>query len=561
MRGLLLQVLAIPKSLMSFKGILVVLLAAIFLRLPAASKTPTVQLDQATFIGAPNGTAVRFLGIPYGKSTAPPNRFKKALPTDPYTGVHNATAYGPSCPQQDVLSGLVLDPTLPAATAQTLGAFVNAIVITGATSEDCLSVNVIVPANIPKGTKLPVIVWTYGGGFMIGGTVNYDGTAIVKRSIELGQPAIFVSMNYRVSAWGFIGGKEVNAAGVSNLGLRDQRLALQWVQKYIGQFGGDPTKVLLWGESAGANAVAWQMLLFRGQHDDLFRAVFMESGSAYPSGDASVAQVPYDALVQDTGCSNAADTLACLAALDMDTLSAGVNKSPTFFQTLNLPWQPRVDNDTLPETAFKLITKGEIANVPFINGDLDDEGTTLSFGLTNVTTDAEFQAFIKATLFPDASAPDIQALADLYSPDPAAGSPFGTGTANAITPEYKRLAAIQGDYAFEALRRFLFNAQAGKVSAFSYLIKRNKSVPIVGSSHGSDLPLFFQKGEMQDYLIHFAHDLDPNSGSKLPNWPRYDLEKREMVELLDGPVPINTTTDTFRVPQMQKVIELESQKV
>jgi len=368
-------------------------------------------------------------------------------------------------------------------------------------------------------------------------------------------------MNYRLAGWGFLGGKEVNAAKVSNLGLRDQRLGLQWIQKYIAQFGGDPKKVLLWGESAGANGVATQMLLNGGDPQGLFRAVFMESGSAYPSGDVTVAQPVYDALVKDAGCASKPDTLDCLATLDLDTLTKAINKSTNFFQTINLPWQPRIDDDILPLTPFAAISAGKVANVPFINGDMDDEGTTLSLGLGNVRTDADFQAFIKSVLFPDATAKDIKALADLYPTDPEAGSPYGTGSNNAITPQFKRLSSLQGDYAFVAIRRVLFNAQAKKVPTYHYIIKRRKDVPIVGSSHGSDLPLFFVQGEMQDYLIHFANGLDPNYGSKLPNWPRYDLVKRLTLQLNDGPVPIDTTSDTFREDGVNKLIQLEYQKV
>jgi len=287
----------------------------------------------------------------------------------------------------------------------------------------------------------------------------------------------------------------------------------------------------------------------------------MESGSAFPSGDASVAQPFYDTLVQNAGCSGTSNTLACLANLDLTTLTNAISKSPNFFQTQDLPWQPRVDGSLIPQTPFKLISEGKVSKIPFINGDLDDEGTAFSLGLSNITTDADFQAFIKSDEFPGASDTDIQALAALYPADPAAGSPFDTGENNAITPQFKRLSALQGDYAFQSVRRFLFNNQASKVPTFGYLIKRKKSVPIIGSSHGSDLPLFFQSGEMQDYLIHFAQSFDPNFGSSLPKWPKYDTFKRQILTLWDGAMPINITTDTFRAAAINKLIQLELQKV
>jgi acetylcholinesterase len=93
------------------------------------------------------------------------------------------------------------------------------------------------------------------------------------------------------------------------------------------------------------------------------------------------------------------------------------------------------------------------------------------------------------------------------------------------------------------------------------VIKRNKSIPIIGSFHGSDLPLFFDSGEMQDYLIHFAQEFNPNTGSSLPHWPQYEILQPQLLTLWDGPIPINITSDTFRLAAIAKLIELEYQKV
>ena len=107
-------------------------------------------------------------------------------------------------------------------------------------SEDCLYLNVIRPAR--RGSeKLPVAFWMHGGGFFQGSTMDkrYNLSFVVQQSVEIGQPIIAVSINYRISAWGFLLGKEVAASGETNLGLRDQRLAMQWIQENIAGFGGE----------------------------------------------------------------------------------------------------------------------------------------------------------------------------------------------------------------------------------------------------------------------------------------------------------------------------------
>ena len=93
----------------------------------------------------------------------------------------------------------------------------------------------------------------------------------------LGKPFIGITLNYRLSAWGFISSSEVTGTGNTNLGLRDQRMALQWIQENIGAFGGDPAKVTIWGESAGAMSVGYHLIAYGGRDDRLFRAAIMES--------------------------------------------------------------------------------------------------------------------------------------------------------------------------------------------------------------------------------------------------------------------------------------------
>lgn len=127
-------------------------------------------------------------------------------------------------------------------------------------SEDCLYLNVVRPAGFEQ-KQLPVGFWIHGGGFVNGGggDQRYNLSFIVEQSVKIGKPIIGVSVNYRLSAWGFLHSNEVVGEGITNLGLRDQRIALHWVQENIAAFGGDPRKVTIFGESAGAASVGFQV--------------------------------------------------------------------------------------------------------------------------------------------------------------------------------------------------------------------------------------------------------------------------------------------------------------
>ncbi|TFK80530.1 alpha/beta-hydrolase [Polyporus arcularius HHB13444] len=203
---------------------------------------PSVVLDQATVVGQRNGTVIKYLGLPFAQPPIGDLRLRLPKPISPYTGTINATAFGNQCIQQ-TSEAVSLPSTVPAAVGGYVASFLARADVPF--SEDCLNLNVIVPAEAHPESKLPVAVWIYGGGFQIGSNAVNPGEVVVARSIEIGHPVIFVAMNYRLSAFGFLGGSEVKETGVGNLGLHDQREALRWIQKYISAFGGDPEKVMM----------------------------------------------------------------------------------------------------------------------------------------------------------------------------------------------------------------------------------------------------------------------------------------------------------------------------
>ncbi|KAI0314399.1 carotenoid ester lipase precursor [Amylostereum chailletii] len=524
------------------------------------SVDPTITLDHGTFTGANSGAINSFLGIPFALPPLDDLRFQLPRPNAPYTGTHNATAFGHSCIQQSstvpIPSGL--DPVAIQFLESSGGSTATS------DSEDCLTVNVVAPADATVKSKLPVVVWIYGGGFEDGSSSTFNGSAIVQRSLDLKVPVIFVSLNYRYIislsslALGFLDGKEVREAGIGNLGLQDQRLALRWIQKYISTFGGDPRKVTIWGESAGAISVALQMLTNGGNTEGLFRAAFMQSGSPIPNaGTIGTAQTHFDQLVDNTNCTTSEDKLACLRKVPLDTLRSGINASPSLFSfnSLELAWTPRNDGTFLRDTPMNLVLQGSVANIPFITGDCDDEGTLFSLSNANLTTDDEVHDYMSTVYLQGASSSSIDKLLELYPQDPAQGSPFDTGDLNQVTPQFKRLAAIQGDIVFQAPRRFFLNNRSARQKTWSFLSKRLKALPDFGSVHGSDISNVFGPGDMTDYLIRFAAFLNPNGATGIA-WPQYDVYSRQLLTFLDGDVPLTLTSDTYRKEQMEFVTEL-----
>lgn len=170
-------------------------------------------------------------------------------------------------------------------------------------------------------------------------------------------------------------------------------------------------------------------------------------------------------------------------------------------------------------------------------------------------TDGEVRGYLQSTYLPAASRSQIDSVLALYPQDPAQGSPFGTGNQNVLSPQFKRLAAIQGDLIFQAGRRFLLSQLSRKQPAYSYINKRFKSTPGVGSAHITDILNVYGGGDLADYLINFAHNLNPN-GQGLLSWPTYSTARPRLLEFLDGPVPLNITEDTFRTKGTTFLTEL-----
>lgn len=184
---------------------------------------PTVDTASGTIIGSSDLVVESFRGIPYAQPPVGDLRLRPPQPVVGSLGVVNAVGIPRACPQFNIIPDVnqllseVIDTVWESPLFQT---------VTNQ-GEDCLTLDVQRPAGTNANSSLPVLVWIFGGGFEVGATEMYNGASLLKRSVELGGPFVYVQMNYRVSGFGFLAGKELQQDGSTNLGLRDQRLALE----------------------------------------------------------------------------------------------------------------------------------------------------------------------------------------------------------------------------------------------------------------------------------------------------------------------------------------------
>lgn len=230
------------------------------MRVPSAA---LVRTSKGLLRGAVGDGVAVFKGLPFAKPPLGPLRFRPAQPADPWEGIRDATAYG-NAPMQVVEERFVQNPI----------------------SEDCLYLNVFAPSE--PGPH-PVFVWAYGGGNATGdaGMDLFDGSEFARRGVVL------VTVNYRVSALGWMKVDGLLGSGYAdgfNQGLTDMIMALQWVRDEVACFGGDPARVTLGGESAGAKNTM-SLLATNDEVRSLFQAVILESGTAQCVWDAGAADV------------------------------------------------------------------------------------------------------------------------------------------------------------------------------------------------------------------------------------------------------------------------------
>ncbi|KAF3916424.1 Cholinesterase [Orbilia brochopaga] len=525
-----------------------------------AQPPPTVTIRNGTVRGFHSDVWQQdyFLGIPYAQPPTGNNRFNLPQPIKTkWQDEFVATDFGDRC------LGIAQPFDLPE-------------------SEDCLNINIIRPVGY-KHQKLPVLLWIHGGGFVSGGSSNppYNMTFQVDQSVKINKPVIVVSFNYRLSAFGMLGSSAMSAAGIDNIGLKDQRMALHWVQENIAAFGGDPKKVTIAGDSAGGASVGIHALAYGGRDDGLFRAAIMDSGNALYMGkyaDMPLLDFLYSQLVDASGCTGATDTLTCLREVPIEVLWPAIQAITV---QLSQPWQYHIDGSFIKERGSISLKRGRFVKVPLLLGCTTDEGTYFSgYGVN--TTEELVYAFKMVT---NPNLPDdvMATILKDYPDNPVVGAPGGT-TERFLPPyglQFKRLASIVGDYVNIAGRRLSARAWAERgQDAYSWRFNTNPNgyPREIGVSHVSDQAFIFANflgvgyGNANYYdvepaerkaryiqtgllmsraVISFVHDLTPNNHGMhgYPVWPKYEKDSPKNF-VFDGNTTSYVEPDTFRTGGM-----------
>jgi para-nitrobenzyl esterase len=306
---------------------------------------PIARTDTGTVGGVRREHGSAFYGIPYARPPFGELRFQAPRPPAPWDGVRPAIAPAPTAPQPAAGFTLIPEP-----------------VIDGGDAPDCLVVNVFTPDL--GAARLPVLVWIHGGGFTSGTPSSpwYDGDRFARDGI------VVVSVGYRLGCEGFLPMPGCPA----NRGVLDWLCALEWVQRNIASFGGDPSRVTVGGQSAGGAASLLISTLPRAE--GLFRAVIPMSGSAFPTPrpDASerLLQAVADALgVAPTAAAFAEATPAALVAAQQ----AAITPSPSASILERLNFFPTVDGDIVPLSPMDAVRAGRGGTVPMLIGSTLEE--------------------------------------------------------------------------------------------------------------------------------------------------------------------------------------------
>jgi para-nitrobenzyl esterase len=467
-----------------------------------------------------------FRSIPYGADTASV-RFQAPHPPAPWTGIKSCDAFTTRAPQLTALRGLQAvnsAPSLGSAGSAPVGAPPRIAPEAGVQSEDCLHLNVFTP-GLRDHRKRPVLVYFHGGAYN-NGSVNsalYDGKRLCHRG-----DVVVVTVNHRLNAFGFLylaalDPKQYPDSG--NVGMLDLVLALRWVRENISEFGGDPSRILIFGQSGGGAKCATLMAMPLAH--GLFHRVMTMSGQQVKGASIEIASKRTDEMLGKLGITNA--NLADLKTIRWQTIQAAAAATSS-------DWLPVVDHVVLPRDPFTPDAPPLSAAVPMILGNTHDE-TAVPFRGTLTWEEAPrvLNNAVAIYLGPY-SAEEVVAKYRTIYPDK---SPIDIVIAAATA-----FRAWPGQV-MEAERRAA--NPASQPHTWVYQMNWHRNEPGARAVHTIDIPFMFdnlaaapgQIGStpeelavaqpladiMSGMLIHYAATGNPNHPG-LPNWPAYDLKDR-----------------------------------
>ncbi|KAH0558532.1 hypothetical protein GP486_004813 [Trichoglossum hirsutum] len=393
-------------------------------------------------------------------------------------------------------------------------------------SEDCLFLDVLTPKDIfqsaGKGPGAPVLVWIYGGAY-IGGTKTLFGNpaGLLARSgsesISAFPEVIYVALNYRLGAFGWLAGPTLQSEGSANAGLLDQRFALEWVQKNIHLFGGDPNRVTIMGESAGGGSIVHQVTAFGGVLGDgkvPFQQAIMQSPGFLPVPSLFQQEESFDAFLKLLGV-NSVEQARKLPTKDLALANSMMVRNATYGTYV---WGPVVDGSFVPALPGKLLLQGAFDHsVKVMVGHNFNEG--IFFTDPTVTDETKLSNYFKLQ-FPSAQPSVLQFIQNTLYPPIFDGS-FG------YTNPTERLDVAIAEFAFTCNANYFDRALNNKTFAYMF------SVP--PAVHGLDVPYTFYNDDgrptdivanstlafaLQKYITNFVKTGNPD-GPGVPHFPQY----------------------------------------
>lgn len=472
----------------------------------ATADVVTVESGKLQGVTNSDGTVRMFKGIPFAAPPVGDLRWKAPQPAANWTGVRQADKFGSACLQTNVFGDIFFRDAAP--------------------SEDCLNLNVWVPAKASG--KIPVIVYFYGGGFVAGGNseTRYDGEGLAKKGV------IVVEPNYRLGVFGFYSHPELTKESGHNssgdYGLLDQVAALQWAVKNIAAFGGDPHNITIGGESAGSLSVSG--LMASPLSRNLFQKAMGESGAFFPGRTGQGLQTPPLSQTEQAGVEFAkslgANSLAEMRAKPGDELLQAAAKRNGGFR-----FGPNIDGYFFPTDPETIYERGEQAHVPLLAGFNADEGKMFVLFSPQKPTAKSFAEQAEKR-FGDQSAEFLK----LY---PASTDQEATTSAEALAGD---------DFiAFSTWKWIDMQRKTGGEPVYQYHFEQDPATkpgammgPIpaseAGARHACEIPYVFEtlklsgpevpwtaadfkvSDVMSSYFANFAKTGDPN-GVSLPEWP------------------------------------------
>jgi para-nitrobenzyl esterase len=493
------------------------LLAALVAVFGLAHAADPTQVKTASGIvrGSMQEGVVSFKGIPLAQPPVGALRWRPPQPVQRWSGVRNATAYGPDCMQIPFPGDAAPLGVKP--------------------EEDCLYLNVWTPERSVRG-KLPVMVWIYGGGFVNGGSSPsvYDGSAFARDGVVL------VSFNYRLGNFGFFAHPALSAeqapGPLVNYALMDQIAALEWVQKNVAAFGGDPHNVTIFGESAGGGSVHALMTspLARG----LFQKAIVESAGGRPGRSASRPVAGAENSAESVGLALAKrfgiegqgpEALAKLRMIPADQLVSGLNmatagRDPTYVGG------PVVDGQLNVGTPIEAYAAGKGAKVPFMIGanSLDIgfmDGKTLDDLYAQYGPDAQQARSVYGSL----GTSDVRAVAFIAGGDQMMAEP-----ARAIA----RVLTAQGQPVYQFRFSYVAESQRAQFPGAFHATEIPFVFDTVAARYGKDLTPADEAIAriVHGYWVAFARDGKPDLAGQ-PSWPAYSRQNEAIMDFTaQGPV-------------------------